>query len=236
MKHLIMFSLLVLFLVSVQFSNAQTVDEVINKHLDAIGGKDKIAQLKSLKMEGSLSTNGIDVNITTTVLHGVGSRVDIAVPGMGEGYQIMNTTKGWNFMPFAGQSAPEEVPAEDVKNAQNTLDVQGAVYNYKEKGNTVELLGKEKVDNVDCFKIKVTTASGKVTTSFIDATTYYRVKSITMAKTPEGEQEMETTYSDFKKNADGYVYPYSQTNPRGTIVFSNIEVNKPVDESIFTVK
>jgi len=70
---------------------------------------------------------------------------------------------------------------------------------------------------------------------YIDATTYYRVKNITKMKTANGDADVETGYGDFKKTADGYVFPFSQTVERGTIVFSSIDVNKPFDEKIFTV-
>jgi hypothetical protein len=231
-----MFTILVLFLVSVQFSKAQSVDEIIDKHIAALGGKEKLMLLNTLKMEGSMNMQGMDINVTTTIKQNVGSRVDISVPGMGEGYQILNTTKGWNFMPFQGQTSPEEVAEKDVKIDQSKLDIQGVLVNYKEKGTTVTLEGKEKVDNVECYKLKVTTKNGRTTTLFIDGNSYFRVKSISTIKTPDGEQESETTYADFKKNVDGFTFPYTQTNARGTIVFSNIETNKAVDESIFTVK
>jgi outer membrane lipoprotein-sorting protein len=236
MRHLMMFAILVLLLVSVQFSKAQSVDEIIEKHIQALGGKEKLLTLTSVKMEGSMNYSGTDVSVTTTIKNNVGSRVDISVPGMGDGYQILNTTKGWNFMAFQGQTTPDEVPEEDVKKDQSKLDIQGVLVDYKQKGTTIELIGKEKVDGADAYKLKVTTKNGKITTLFIDASSYYRIKSISMVKTPEGEQESEIVYADFKKNADGFTFPYSQTSSRGTIIFSNIETNKTIDESIFVVK
>jgi hypothetical protein len=233
MKSLMIFCLFLLSLVLVQFTQAQTVDDVIGNYINAIGGKEKLLALKTIKMDGSLNVQGFDVGVTTTVAHGVGMRTDISVPGMGEGYQIMTPTKGWSYMPFQGQTAPEEVGEDMVKAGQNSLDLQSPLLNYKEKGNTVELLGKEKADGKDCYKIKLTNKFGKVTTVFIDATTYYRIKSISKATVNNEETDVETIYSDYKKNADGYVFAYSQSTPRGNIVYTAIEVNKPVDENIF---
>jgi len=218
-------------IVSLQSIKAQTVDEIVDKHLTAMGGKEKLLSLKSVKMTGTLNTQGFDVGIAVTVLQGVGSRNDISVPGMGEGFQVMNAGKGWNFMPFLGQASPEEVSADQVKASQGMLDLQGSLLNYKDKGNKVELLGKDKVADSECYKLKVTNAAGKESTLFIGAATFYRVKSVIKI----GENEVENTYSDFKKNEDGFLFPFSQTNDRGTIVFSAIETNKPVDEKIFTI-
>ena len=223
-------------LLFLQSAKAQTADEIVAKYIDALGGKEKLASMKSVKMNGSLSVQGFDVGIVVTVVNGVGFRTDITVPGMGDGFQIMNTKKGWNFLPFQGQASPEEVSAEQVAASQGQLDLQGALVDYKEKGSQLELLGKEAVDGAETFKLKMTNKAGKVSTHFIDSKTFYRVKAIAKAQTPQGEMEVTTGYGDFKKTPEGFVFPYSQTTDRGTIVFSTIDVNKPVDEKVFTAE
>lgn len=220
-------------LVFAQSAQAQTVDEVVDKYITAIGGKEKLLALKSIKMDGSLNVQGFDISVVTTILHGVGSRTDISVPGMGEGYQIMTPTKGWSFMPFQGQTAPEEVSEDMVKAGQTMLDTQSPLLNYKEKGHTVELLGKEKAEGKECYKLKLTSKQGKVSTLYIDATTYYRIKTVSKTNINGEETDVETVYSDFKTTADGYVFAHSQTTPRGTITYSTITVNPTVDVNIF---
>ena len=233
MKQIKNVSLALLLLVSVQQLKAQTADEVIDKFINAVGGKEKLMALNSLKMDGSLNVQGFDVGLTITILNGKGSRTDISVPGQSDGYRIITPAKGWNFLPFQGQSAPEEASEDQVKAGQSGLDLQSPLLNYKEKGHKVELLGNEKVDGADCYKLKVTYKNGKVATLFINANTFYRVKSISTVNMNGEDTEIETTYSDFKKLPEGYTFPYSQTSSNGTIVYSTISVNKPVDENIF---
>ena len=235
MKKLQMGIFAVAAIMSIQSIKAQTADEVVDKYVTALGGKEKLLSLKSVKKVGGLNVQGTDVNVTITVLQGVGSRNDISVPGNGEGFQIINTTKGWDFMPFMGQASPEEVSADKLKASQGLLDLQGILFNYKEKGSQVELLGKENVDGAEAYKLKLTNKLGVVSTLFIDTKTNYLVRSITTAKAANGDENTEVTYSDFKKTDEGYVFPFSQAIDRGTIIFSAIETNKPVDEKIFTV-
>ena len=222
--------------ISIQSIKAQTVDEVIDKYEIALGGKEKLLSLKSVKMTGSLSVQGFEVGVKVTIVDGVGSRNDISVPGMGEGFQVVNTKKGWDFMPFRGQASPEEISAEQLKSSQWLLDLQGLLVNYKEKGSQVELLGKENVSGSECFKIKLTSKMGKEYTLYIDTKNYYRIKSVTKTNSRNGEVDTEVTYGDYKKTVDGYVFPYLQTIGEGSIVFSTIEINQPVDEKIFTVE
>ena len=132
MKHLrIAFFTLISF---VTFNaGAQTVDEVIDKHIEAIGGKDKLTALKSIRMETNLSVQGMEIPVIQTRVHNVGQRVDISAMGM-EGFVILTPTAGWTFMPFMGQSAAEAMPEEQVKEGVDELDLQGSLLNYKEKG------------------------------------------------------------------------------------------------------
>jgi len=220
---------------SIQSVKAQTADEVIDKYVTALGGKEKILSLKSVKKVGSLNVQGMDVSLTVTRVQGVGSRNDISVPGMGEGFQVVNPIKGWDFMPFMGQASPEEVSVDKLKSSLSLLDIQGSLVNYKEKGSQVEMSGKEKVENAECYKLKLTDKQGVISTLFIDSKSNYLVKSIITAKSSNGDINTELSFGDFKKTDEGYIFPFSEVMDRGTIIFTSIETNKPVDEKIFTV-
>ena len=222
-------------MMSIQSVKAQTADEVIDKYVTALGGKEKILSLKSVKKVGSLNVQGMDVSVTVTRVQGVGSRNDISVPGMGEGFQVVNPIKGWDFMPFMGQASPEEVSVDKLKSSFSLLDIQGSLVNYKEKGSQVEMSGKEKVENTECYKLKLTDKQGVISTLFIDSKSNYLIKSIITAKSSNGDINTELSFGDFKKTDEGYIFPFSEVMEKGTIIFTSIETNKPVDEKIFTV-
>ena len=226
-------SLLVAGLAVTTFSvSAQTADEIVAKNIEAMGGAAKLATLNSVKMTGSMSVQGTDVGITITKLNAKGFRVDLDVMGT-SGYQLANNEKGFVFMPFAGMTEPKEMDPEAFKSTSSQSDVQGSLFNYKEKGNTVEYLGKEKVDAGEAYKLKVTNKNGKVSTYYIDTKSNRLVKSVSKVNANGEEMEMETSYSDYKQDANGFWFPYSTTNMQGTITFDKIESNIPIDESIF---
>ncbi len=235
MKKVQMCLFAVAAIMSIHSVKAQTADEVIDKYVTALGGKEKILSLKSVKKVGSLNVQGMDVGVTVTRVQGVGSRNDISVPGMGEGFQVVNPIKGWDFMPFMGQASPEEVSVDKLKSSLSLLDIQGLLVNYKEKGSQVEMSGKEKVENTECYKLKLTDKQGVISTLFIDSKSNYLVKSIITAKSSNGDINTELSFGDFKKTEEGYIFPFSEVMERGTIIFTSIETNKLVDEKIFTV-
>ena len=90
---------------------SQTADEIIEKHLTAIGGKEKLMLLNTSVSEGNLSVQGMDIPIKISQVHGKAQRVEITVMGM-TGYIIITSTNGWTYLPFQGQAAPEAMPAE----------------------------------------------------------------------------------------------------------------------------
>lgn len=229
---LLTFAALVIVQVATQ---AQTIDEIVSKFVTAMGGKEKLSTLKSVRMEGLLNANGTDVNLTVTKVQSVGERIDITAMGM-IGYQIFTPTAGVVFMPFMGQSAPEAMKEEQIKTGAAGLDLQSALFNYKEKGNDLQLMGKEKVDSFDCFKILATLKSGLIVTYYIDANTNYIVKTIATQKVGAGQKEEVNGYAHYKATDDGYIFPYTNTIEQGEINFSKIETNVPVSDKIFTDK
>jgi hypothetical protein len=219
-------------MVFAQFAHAQTVDDVIEKHIAAMGGKDKLATLNSFRMEGGMTVQGTDVVITVTKLNGVGARTDINVANT-ENYRIVTPSKGIVFMPVFGQSSPDAMPADQLKAEQVFLDLHGVFVAYKEKGIQAELAGKETVDGVECYKIKASFKNGNLTNFFIDTKTNLLHKT-TSTVTVNGEStETFTIYTNYKQTADGYWFAYSTANSRGQTDFDKVETNIKVDENIF---
>ncbi len=232
MKPILIFGLFIMVMVFAQFAHAQTVDDVIEKNIAAMGGMEKLATINSVRKEGNLSMMGTDVSIVSTILHAVGSRADISVMGT-QNYQIVTMSKGIIFMPIQQMSDPIEMPADQLKVGQIALDLKGIFVNYKEKGTQVELTGKETVESTACYKLKATFKNGNITNYFIDLKTDRLYKTTTKGNVNGQEIEIFTVYTNYKQNADGYWFAYTTTNNRGETNFDKIETNIKVDETIF---
>ena len=211
---------------------AQTADEIVAKHIAAIGGADSWKKVNSMYQEGSMTVQGTDVAIAMTVLHKKGMRQNISLMGM-TGYQIMTPTAGWNFMPFQGQQKPEAITADELKENVDELDTQGELIDYKTKGHTVEYLGKDDVEGTEAYKLRITQKSGKVKTFYIDPATNYIIRTVAKQKANGQEVEVTTDLSDYKKLPESIVMPMSVKLPFGQMKVTKVEVNKPVDENLF---
>jgi len=224
---------LLLTVAAVLSVQAQTVDEIIGKHLDAIGGNDKIAQIKSLYAESTVQAMGNESPSTTTILNGKGYKMESEANGQ-KMVQCYTDKGGWSINPFSGGTDPQELPAEIYKANEDQIFIGGPFVNYAAKGNKMELQGKED----GAYKIKVTNKDGAESVYYIDPSTYYITKQVQKGNMMGQEMEITRTYSDYRKTDAGYVMPYNVDISYGgqfniTASVKKVVVNKDVDPKIF---
>jgi len=225
MKQIKLGLIAIIALVSVLTIHAQTADDIINKFVNALGGKDKINSIKSMHRECVTQLQGVDINVSETIEHMVGLRMNIAMKGI-QGYEIVTPEGGIQYFPFSGQKDTVVMTVSEVNKAAVALDIQDCLFNYKEKGNKVELLGTEKVDNAECYKLKVMLKNGEIKNFFIDNKSYYVVKKTEISDITDQAKEVTTNYSNYKKTDNGFIVPYTETNSEsGVNNFSKIEIN-----------
>ncbi len=233
MKTNIVLAATVAFFVGLSAS-AQTVDEIIDKHVAALGGMDKLNAVKSVYTERSLSVQGMEIPSKSTVLVGKALRTESSVMGNSM-VQVVDGTTGWMIRPatMGGTGDPEDMPADQIKQQLGQLDPFGPLVNYKDKGNKVELVGKEKVNGKDAYHLKVTTKDGQMVDEFLDASTYLMSKVSMMMNGQAGEM----SFSNYK-DVDGVKFPNTMemASPQaGNLTFTTekVTVNGKIDEAIF---
>lgn len=219
-------------------AKAQTAAEIVDKYVSALGGKDKITAIKTLYTESNIQIMGNDAPSTTYIVNGKGFKNEMDINGQ-KIVQCITTNSGWSINPFQGQMVAEPLPAEAIRKGKTQLDIGGPLFNYAAKGNKVELIGKEDVNNIkNAYKLKVTTPDTVTITYFIDPSTYYLVKTVSNVSAQGEDVEISTVYSDYKKTDYGFTVPYSTelTLPQGFTLVMNtkkVEINKDIDPKIF---
>ena len=229
---------LVAFAIGSHFSFAQTADEIVNKHLDAIGGKDKLANLKTMKLICSVEiAPGMKAPIAMYFVNNQCMRMEVEVQGM----KILSAVEGdsgWSINPMSGKKDAERMNADEIRESKDQMDITGSLYNYKEKGHTVELIGKEDMEGTEVYKLKISKKSGDIEYDFIDATTYLKLKETTTRKFKDKEVSGDVIYSDYRKAGD-IMFAYSMENRQTgesqgqALIVESIEVNPVIGQSIF---
>jgi hypothetical protein len=220
--------------------HAQTVDDIINKHIDAMGGKDKIAAIKTVYTEYDVDIMGNTAAGVTYLVNGKAFRNEVDFAGH-KIIECVTDKGGWGINPMQGQATPEAMPADQAKMRMGQLDAGGPLFNYASKGNKVELLGKDSLNGKSAYKLKVLTKDSSENTFWIDGSTYYVIKSVTKATVNGEHVETSIQFSNYKKTDYGYVIPvnYEVTLPQGfalNITSKKTEINKDIDMKLFEMQ
>ena len=129
--------------------------------------------------------------------------------------------------------------AQEVSGINDEADYDGPFVDYKEKGNKIELAGKEDVSGRPAFKLKLTSKANDVSYFYFDADSGLLMKWQGMRKVGDKEIPWETTFHDFRE-ISGLKYPFliESNTTEGTdvtqkITAQKIEVNPPLEDKQF---
>jgi len=218
--------------------HAQTVDEILAKHFEAQGGLEKWKALTTTRITGSIAVGqGMEAPILIERKRPGKERIEFTFQGM-VGVQAFDGEQAWAVMPFMGKKDPEALSEEDTKLQKDNADFDGPLLDWKAKGHTVELAGKEQVEGAEAFKLKVSKKNGYVDYFYIDTETYLLVKQDGKRKRQGTEFEAETFLSDYKE-VEGYMLPFTMEQAakgapqRQKFTFSKYELNPPIDDARF---
>jgi outer membrane lipoprotein-sorting protein len=227
MKRVMMFSFigfLFLSLISVG-SFAQTVDEILEKMIEAQGGRKALEAIKTSTLSGSMMI--IQMNITGSITmyqkEPNKMRMDIEMMGMNI-TQAFDGTTAWFINPQTG--ATEEMPEKQVKYFKRQALGRDVLLNPKKLGITYKFKGKEKINDKEYLVLEQIHPDDYTVTIYVDPQTYLLYKSKSMALNQvEVEVESESITSDYKK-VEGIMMPHLITIFQGGQEYMKFTVNE----------
>ncbi len=235
MKNVIVSFVISLFLISVSLS--QTVDEILAEHYNAVG-QEKLLATNTLMMKGKIVQQSFEIPFTSFQKRPMNFRSEAEFQGMkiSSGF---DGTMGWSVNPMTGSTDPQPMTEEQIDRMKIQADYDGLFYNYKEKGYTVEFIGKENVDDIETYVLKLTRPNGDVITSYIDAENYVLLKSKSKMKIQGVDTETEVIFSNYKY-VNEILNPFSmETKMNGQtamqMIFDEITYDTDMPDSMFAM-
>jgi len=187
-------------------NKTQELDQVLAKYYKAIGGLEKWQKLNTMVMKGLMNSQGTAMPITAYHERPKKCRVEFRLKDTMMA-QIFNGALAWQINPLSGNPEPAPMTTGRSNYMRDTCDIENSLINYKEKGYEVNLLGEEKSDDRNYYKINVKYPSKNVETYYINAETFLIDKSVGIYKMDGNDIRTTTNFSEYR-NTEGYVVPY----------------------------
>ncbi|MCR9252121.1 MAG: outer membrane lipoprotein-sorting protein [bacterium] len=226
-------------------TQAQDVDEIISTYLENIGGVDALKSLKGMKITAKVNQGGMEIPLDIYQMADGRQMTSISFQGMTikQGVFDGETLWGTNFQTMKAEKSDSEATSNQKLDANDFPD---ALIDYKEKGYTAELLGKEDMDGSETFKVKLVKEPRMIDGVEVDDITYYYFDTeafIPLAQESEinqGPQKgsiQQIKFSDYQE-VDGLYFPFSMTQGikdgmSQPIIIDAIELNPEVADADF---
>ncbi len=217
------------------------LEDIVAKHLAARGGSLKLEAIDSIQMSGRMHFPGAGLEAPVLFRWKKPNKLRIEFTFQGlTGVEAYDGKTGWGIMPFEGKTDAEPLGEEQVKLLEEQADFHGPFVDSAKKGYKLEYLGREAVDGQDAHKIKVTNKHGAQSFVYLDAQSFFKIKSETKRTVREEELDIETSQGDYKEVAGLMLAHSVESKPKGqpagqTIVFEKIEVNVELPDSVFAM-
>jgi hypothetical protein len=235
MKTVVTFCIVAFFALTHHFCYGQTADEIVKRHIDAVGGKNVWRSITAIKLYGTISAQGIDIPITITKLQGKGFRLNMDFNGT-KNYQILTTKAGWRYFPSFGQAQPEELKHEEVDGSQGELNIADELFSLNEKDGKITLVGTDTIDKRKCYQLSLVTSNQHNKVIYIDVESYYIVEVVEKVMASGKEETQIVKFKDFKTIAGGATIPMSIDEGNSLTLIKKIDINPVISEDMFDPK
>ena len=229
---LILTSLLVVTLI-----NAQSLEDIVKKYSTAIKA-DQLAQIATIKITGKMSAMGMEMPMTMFMKSPNKIKIVYSFSGQ-DMVSVFDGEKGYTINPMMGSSDPIELTGEQLTQIKNNNAFNNEVLEYFRSGK-LTLEGEENVNGKPAFKLKATPEGTNPIYLFLDKDSFLLVKTTMTVEQMGTSMNVESLMTDYSDNS-GVVMPKTTTTSANgmqaaVITFDKIEVNIPIEDSVFKLK
>ncbi len=211
-----------------------TAETVMDAYMNAIGGKEAIASIKTMTGDYSMTIQGMDVIMTNSFKAPNKTKSEIKVPQMGNAVvqaSAFDGAKGMQSM--QGQTMPGDENANIESNIEGRLVPEMA---YTENKVTTTLIGINKLNGKEVYVVEAVYPTGKKLTLMYDVESKLKVKEMFVQSTPQGDFNITQEFGDYKA-INGVLIPHSLSGRQGPqtmdMKLQTVEVNKPLKDTLF---
>ena len=209
-----------------------SIDQIVTKHLDAMGGLERLKDIQTMKKVAKVTMQGRQTTTTMYFKRPNMSRQEVQI----DGQTVINAFDGttpWIINPLTGFNRPVTVSGAQAASIREDSSFDGPLVDYKSRGMLIDYVGREPLGEGEAHHLRVTSASRQVRHLYLDATTYLEVK---LAAEVQGSK-LEQLSSDYR-DVDGVkVAHHLKTVVNGAVQaemqLESVEFNLPIESALF---
>ena len=214
--------------------HAQTLEEIIDKHLKAHGDLAKWNTVKALALKGTFGSFSVEHPIYNikTIDGDYYSDQHIGHHPVKSGFK---DGKGWTIDPWHEFTYPRLVNKFEENIYHQLADYFTPFYKWEEKGYKLEYVGLKNEDGIECHVIKVE-RNGNQETWYLNAETYLEYKATGQWVDFGMPLDGEFYFDDFQE-VDGLILPFFVERMFGqrdyVLMIESVQINPEYDEALF---
>lgn len=225
-------------------STPLTVDEIIARNTEAMGGREVWAAVQAVKISLHVSNPEFEVDGVYCAARPGRMRIDITAEGKRVFAESFDGAKGWQWQEGKEQKETGAAPTAALRHGVELPGNLFGLHELKQRGHRVELTGRETIDGVEFYALRVTLADGYETALFVDPRTW-RITRRRDVRALHPDQDptpitIESRKSDFRQVA-GVWFAFASEDvdlATGKVIESTkvkeIKLNPSLDSAIFS--
>ena len=219
-----------------------TLDEVIERHTKAVGGRAAIEAIQSIEFDLHITDPKFEVDGTYFAARPGKMRIDVNAGGDHVFTEAFDGQKGWEGKGTSQKPATEKATAA----LRHGVELPGKLFGLHElkaRGHRIELAEREKIDGISYYVLRLTLNDGYATTLYLDPNSWLitrrrdvRPLHVDVDPTPT---TIEQRSSDFRtKSGVQFAFASSETDLQSGKVLEtsqvrSVKINPPLAPSIF---
>ena len=150
-----------------------SLDEVIDRNVQAMGGATAQQRVQSIKVELHIVDPGFEVDGTYCAARPGKMRIDVSAGGKHVYTEAFNGTRGWQWK---GKGDPVDESDKATAALRHGVELPGKLFGLHEvrqRGNNLVLTGREQIDGINYYVLRMSLTDGYSTTLYIDPKTWF---------------------------------------------------------------
>jgi hypothetical protein len=175
-------------------------DAIVDKYVEVTGGKAAYSKIHNTTTTGTMEFKamGLKGKMSAFAAEPDKHYTEISLEGIGKIQEGSNGEVAWGMSAMQGPRIKEgDEKAETLLQAKFNSDLS-----WRDLFKSAETVGMESVDGKECYKVVLTPKTGTPITRWYDKQSGLLLKMSLTSKSPMGEIQSDSTFSDYRKEGD----------------------------------